>query len=47
MIIQGPVSVVFLSNSRSSTGPVYNVFHTLAEQQTSWPAGNLLTPPAL
>lgn len=46
MIIQGPVSVVFLSNSRSSTGPVYTIFHTLAEQQTTWPAGNLLTPPA-
>jgi CubicO group peptidase (beta-lactamase class C family) len=46
MIIEGPASVVFLTNTRSSTGPMFKVFHTLAKQQTSWPAGNLLAPPA-
>ena len=44
--VEGKVTVVFLSNSRPASGPDYTIFHTLAKSQSSWPSGNLLSPPA-
>jgi N-acyl-D-amino-acid deacylase len=46
MIVSGKVTAVFLSNSRPGSGPDFSIFRTLATQQTSWPSGNLLSPPA-